>query len=127
MSEYIVTRKSDGEEVYRYNSDAPIEWNGMGFSDHDHVAAPAINPDGSIEAKPVHIWSVVEYKRRFSQEERIAIRNAAGSSRELDDYLDLLKDAQDVRSDDPDVIRALTTLEAAGLIAPGRAQEILNG
>ena len=37
MPEYIVTRKTDGAEIYRYNADAPIEWSGMEFADHDHV------------------------------------------------------------------------------------------
>ena len=38
MSTYIVTRKSDGVEVYRYHADAPIEWGGMEFATHDHTA-----------------------------------------------------------------------------------------
>ena len=43
MPEYIVTRKSDGAEIYRYNADAPIEWSGMAFAEHDHVeAAPVV-------------------------------------------------------------------------------------
>lgn len=52
MTTYIVTRKSDGQEVYRYNADAPIEWSGMEFATHDHVAeadesvvVATINPD----------------------------------------------------------------------------------
>ena len=28
MPEYIVTRKTDSAEIYRYNADAPIEWIG---------------------------------------------------------------------------------------------------
>ncbi len=127
MAEYIVTRKSDGEEIYRYSADAPTEWNGMEFSTHDHLPAPAINADGSIDAQSVRVWTVLEYKRRFTQDERIAIRYAAGQSQELDDYLELLKDAQEVRSDDPDILKALAALEAFGLLAQGRAQEILNG
>lgn len=38
MTTYIVTRKSDGAEVYRYHADAPIEWGGMEFATHDHTA-----------------------------------------------------------------------------------------
>lgn len=37
MSEYVVTRKSDGVEIYRYSADAPIEWSGMEFATHDHT------------------------------------------------------------------------------------------
>lgn len=42
MPEYIVTRKTDGAEIYRYNADAPIEWSGMEFADHDHTEAPVV-------------------------------------------------------------------------------------
>lgn len=53
MATYIVTRKSDGAEVYRYGADAPIEWVGFEFSDHDHteaVEAPApTEPDDPAE------------------------------------------------------------------------------
>lgn len=37
MSIYIVTRKSDGAEVYRYQNEAPVEWVGMEFATHDHT------------------------------------------------------------------------------------------
>jgi hypothetical protein len=124
---FSVIDKGTGEEVYRYEADAPIEWSGMEFATHDHVEPPTINTNGSIESQVIRVWTVVEYKRRFTQEERIAVRNASGQSKELDDYLDLLKDAQEVRSDDPDILKALSDLEQFGLIAPGRAQEILNG
>lgn len=49
---YVVTRKADGAEVYRYSADAPIEWAGFEFALFDHtvvvdpiVAAPQVNPD----------------------------------------------------------------------------------
>lgn len=122
---YTVTDKATGAEVYRYEADAPIEWGGMEFATHDHVELPTTIE--SLEPSAVHVWTVLEYKRRFTQEERIAIRGASGQSQELDDYLDLLKDAQEVRSDDPDILKALADLEQFRLIAQGRAQEILNG
>ena len=37
MAEYIVTRKADGVEVYRYQSDSPVEWHGMAFAIHDRT------------------------------------------------------------------------------------------
>jgi len=46
---------------------------------------------------------------------------------QLEDYLALLELASEVRSDDPDIIAALQMLEGAGLIAAGRASEILGG
>jgi len=125
MSVYIVTRKSDGAEVYRYNADAPVEWSGMEFATHDH----AVEADNGIPDAPVvaMIRTKLEYLRRFTQEERIAIRTAAKSSAALDDYMQLMELAEEVRSDDPDVASALAMLEGVGLIGAGRAQEILNG
>ena len=123
---YIVTNKATGAEVYRYAADTPIEWAGMGFDTHDHSV---LAPEESVTDAPViaMAWTKREYLSRFSQAERIAIRTAAKQVPELEDYLELLALATEVRSDDPDVVGALTMLEAGGLIGAGRAQEILNG
>jgi len=127
MSIYIVTAKATGAEIYRYSADAPIEWSGMQFADFDHtleVEAPGTVTDVPVVAMT---WTKLEYLRRFTQDERIAIRTAAKQVPALEDYVALLELASEVRSDDPDIIAALQMLEGAGLIAAGRAQEILNG
>ena len=124
----IVTRKSDGEEVLRYSSDAPVEWAGMEFATHDHTESTEQPVDAPLQERNI---SGVSYLRRFTQAERIAIRAAAAQSAELDDYLKLLDAtiAQGglVNLNDTDAIAALAMIEQAGLIATGRAQEILNG
>lgn len=66
------------------------------------------------------------YLGLFSQEERVAIRVAAKNFPALEDYLELLSIAEYVDLDDPDVAAGLAALEAAGLISPGRAAEILR-
>ena len=125
---YDVIRKSDGVEVYRYQSDAPVEWNGMEFDTHDHTPVPAINSDGSIEGVVVgRTLTKLEYLRRFTVDERVAIRAAAEQNAVLADYLQLMELAQDINTGDADTIAAVTVLEQAGLISDGRAQEILNG
>lgn len=122
---YIVTRKSDNVEVYRYNADAPIDITGMELATHDHT--PEVT-DGPTDVPVVAmVWTKLAYLRRFTQDERIAIRTAAKDVPQLDDYLQLLELAEEVRSDDPDIAAALAMLEGAGLIGAGRAQEILNG
>ena len=73
--------------------------------------------------------SGVQYLRRFTQDERIAIRDAAKQSPKLDDYLKLL-DATIAQGglidlNDRDTIDACNLLESLGLIAPGRAAEVL--
>lgn len=129
MPIYNVIRKSDGQQVYRYHADAPVEWDGMEFATHDHIeyVEPVVNPDGSISVPVVQVWTQVEWLRRFDQAERIAIRTAAKVNDVVDDYIRLMDAATEIRSDDPDVIAALTMLEGAGLIGAGRAGEILNG
>ena len=127
MSIYIVTAKATGAEIYRYSADAPIEWSGMQFADFDHtleVEAPGTVTDVPVVAMT---WTKLEYLRRFTQDERIAIRTAAKQVPQLEDYLALLELASEVRSDDPDIIAALQMLEGAGLIAAGRAAEIIGG
>ena len=126
MTIYIVTAKATGQEVYRYDSSAPVEWHGMEFATHDHTP---VAEQGTVTDVPVvaMTWTKLEYLRRFTQDERIAIRTAAKQVPALEDYVALLELASEVRSDDPDIIAALQMLEGAGLIAAGRAQEILNG
>jgi len=124
---YIVANKATGSEIYRYSADAPIEWSGMPFADFDHTPDPEAH--GTVTDAPIvaMTWTKLEYLRRFTQDERIAIRTAAKSVPALEDYLQLLELASEVRSDDPDIVAALAMLEGAGLIGAGRAQEILNG
>lgn len=69
----------------------------------------------------------VDFLQRFTVEERTAIRGAAKSSPAIDDYLQMLAA---VGAGELDLTHPLTTagvqaLEAAGLIAAGRAAQIL--
>lgn len=82
--------------------------------------------DEPVPSVPTRILSKLAYLRLFSQQERIAVRNAATQSPELFDYLDMLKLADEIDLMDADTVAAVQMLEAAGLIAPGRAGEILN-
>lgn len=127
MPTYIVTRKVDGVVVHPgYSADAPIEWYGMEFATHDHTSVPEPAPAPTPPALGITLTKL-EYLRRFTQPERIRIRDAAAVNAQLADYMQLLELATEVRTDDPDTIAAVQMLEAAGLIGAGRAQEILNG
>lgn len=138
MTTYIVTRKSDQTEVYRYNADAPIEWSGMEFATHDH------EPEAVDQSTPTDVpvvsmtWTKLAFERKFtdaewaaaqafnagfegihqlSEEQKLKIR------RGLNDY----KIATEISSVDPGTVTLLSLYEAFGVIAAGRAQEILNG
>jgi len=125
MTIYIVTAKATGQEVYRYDSSAPVEWHGMEYATHDHTP---VADKGTVTDVPVvaMTWTKLEYLRRFTQDERMAIRATAKQVPQLEDYLALLELASEVRSDDPDIISALNMLEGAGLLAAGRAAVILG-
>jgi hypothetical protein len=71
--------------------------------------------------------SKLEFLELFTSEERIAIRQARGSSAALDDYLYLMELAEDVDLDSTKTQGGVMMLEQAGILASGRAQEILNG
>ena len=124
MAEYIVTRKADGEEVLRYSAASPREVNGFDLVDYDHAEW---TPDAPVAAPVNRTLTKLEYLRRFTVEERVAIRAAAELNPVLADYLQLMELAQDINTGDADTIAAVTLLEQAGLIAAGRANEVLNG
>lgn len=65
------------------------------------------------------------FLNRFTAEERIGIRTAAQSNVAIADYLAMLDAAQDVDLTDARTIGGVRALEAAGLIAAGRAAQIL--
>jgi hypothetical protein len=71
--------------------------------------------------------SKLEFLELFTADERIAVRQARGSSAALDDYLYLMELANEVDLDNPKTQGGLMMLEQAGILASGRAQEILNG
>jgi hypothetical protein len=128
MTTYTVTNRQTSAEITRYAAAAPVEQIDdlyLPFSEYNHTEWTA---DGITDMVPTAwTWTKLEYLRRFTQTERIAIRGAAKQSPELEDYMELLSEATEVRSDDPDIMSALTMLEAVGLIGAGRAQEILHG
>jgi hypothetical protein len=123
---FIVTDKATGAETYRYQADAPIEWSGFEFATHDHAELVEV-VEGVIQGASRRILTKLEYLRRFTMEERIAVRQAAESSPMLADYLAMMELAEEIDTGDADTIGAVNMLEQVGLIAAGRANEVLNG
>lgn len=124
---YIVTEKATGKEVMRYCSSQLTEQiNDIAYpqADFDHTE---FVEDAVLPAPTSRVMTKLEYLRRFTQAERIAIREAAKVSPVLEDYLQLLELATEINTGDADTIAAVTMLEQAGLIGTGRAQEILHG
>lgn len=67
----------------------------------------------------------LEFMGRFTDAELVGIYTAAKSSVAVEIWLDKFKLASDVDKDDARTIAGLQALETAGLLAAGRAAEIL--
>jgi len=76
---------------------------------------------------PVDELHKVDFLRLFTQAERIAIRQAAKVNPVVEDYQAMLDAATIIRLSDPDIQEGIPELEDAGLLAPGRAAQILSG
>ena len=68
----------------------------------------------------------LSFKQRMTQEERIAVREAAKTNAAVYDFQDLLESATYVDLSRQDTIDGVNQLEQAGLLAAGRADEILT-
>ena len=72
------------------------------------------------------ILTKLQYLRRFTSDERVAIRQAAKVETVLEDYLSMLALAEDIDTTDVDTVAAVNILEQSGLLSVGRAEEILG-
>ena len=126
MTIYQVTRISDGVDVYRYAADAPIEWDTMEFDTHTHT--PIVQDVPATPQGPRRLTKLAFIGR--IGDEFAGILTAAKTNVQVELFVRMLDwatpdpDGTSVDLDDPRVITALDTLESAGLIAAGRAQEI---
>ena len=67
----------------------------------------------------------LEFFDRFTDAEQVAIYDAAKTVTQVQIWLDKFKLASDIDVTDPRTIAGIQALEAAGLLAAGRAAEIL--
>lgn len=95
------------------------------FSDVGGWAYGTYQPDVVELVADMRITKLA-FKQRFTQAERIAIREAAQTVPEVYDFEDLVNSASFIDLARPDTIAAVHYIEAGGLIAEGRAVEILS-
>ena len=120
MANWIVEDRITGEVAYAYGADVATDFPEYPFAQYNHFRQK------EVEAAPVpRTITKLEYLRRFTTAERVAIRAAASENPVLDDYLKLMELAQEINLDDPDTVAAVQMLEQSGLIAAGRAAEVL--
>ena len=70
--------------------------------------------------------SVLDFRNRFTQDEKIAIYTAAKQAVAIQVWIEDLGAAKDVNVTHDQTIAGVNALESAGLIGVGRAAEILN-
>lgn len=98
---------------------------------NDAAAGPGYTWDGSAfssapaQTSRVTTMSTLDFLSRFTPAERASIRAAAQSIPLVDDFLFLLQMAGGVDVTDSRTTTGVTALEAGGLLAAGRAAEIL--
>lgn len=131
MTIFNVIRKADGKQVYRYSvdGDQPIEWVGMEFTTHDHVAeAPPPAPPAPAP-EPFKITRLA-FLNRFTDAEAIAIDLASQGvtvpAASMRRYMQKVNAATYIDLGRADTRAGVQALEAAGLLAAGRAAVILD-
>lgn len=95
----------------------------------DHALLGQKYADGvfsPVPPAPVRVLTKLQYMERFTDAELAAIYTAAKSVVQVEIWLEKFKLATEVNLDDPATGAGLQAMEAAGLLAPGRAAEILS-
>lgn len=66
-----------------------------------------------------------QFLSRFTKEERILIRNTAKTNDQLFDFMQMLELSGEIQLTNPETTSGVRFLEVAGLLAAGRADQIL--
>lgn len=125
MTTWKVTNRATGETIHAYTADEPYPFEGMGFDVCNHIAE-VVQVETST---PTRRLTKLAFIGRIGNE-FAGILTAAKSNVQVELFVRMLDwatpdpDGTSVDLDDPRVVDALTTLEAAGLIGAGRALEI---
>jgi len=85
-----------------------------------------LNATGKAPALPRQPISKLEFMTRFTDAELAGIFTAAKTDVAMEVWVEKLKAATEVHLDNPTTIAGVKALETAGLIAAGRAAEILK-
>lgn len=96
------------------------------FMDEHHGGDYELLADAP-QATPIkRVLTRLAFRNRFTPAEKVALYTAAESSVQIKIYLDDLAAATFVDPERPDTIAGVQALEAATIIGPGRAAEILG-
>lgn len=140
--QYILIRDDDGDELYQCVQYGTV----VAFRDLNGNEVVPVGGSVVIDANPpTPAWHVepepvvetpqpepaprtitrLEYMNRFTDEELAGLWTAAKSVVQIEIWLEKFKLAEFISLDDPRTVEGLLALEGAGLLAPGRANEIV--
>lgn len=83
----------------------------------------------AVEAPTVpepKVLTALAFLESFLPDERIAIRAAARGNAGLEDWLDMLRVAQEISLDDPRTVSGVNAMVNAGLLTPRRRDALLG-
>lgn len=138
--QYILIEFLDGVQGYQEISFGNVQR----YTDLNGTTLNKIEASKVIDANPIQpIWALpdvvnntivsgpreitkLQYMNRFTDIELVTLYTAAKSVVQLEIWLEKFKMAEFINLDDIATVNGLHALEASGLIAPGRALEILN-
>ena len=139
MSTWQITERATGTVVYAYTADEAVDWPDYPFALFNHnLVVPVEPPD------PSRRLTKLQFRNRFTAAEKRAIEfasldNPSASQEDRLKATDLRVFLADVEAatpepdgtsidlDDPRTVAGVNALESYGLIATGRAAEILSG
>lgn len=99
-------------------------WNGSTWEMRTPPAEPA-RPEPQPELRARRTATPLAFLERFTQQERIAVRRAARADDALEDWLDMLRAAQEVDLDDRRTQAGMQALVDARLLTARRRDEVL--
>lgn len=85
-----------------------------------------ISDNGVLKEIDTNEITILTFLKRFTSEERIAIRNAAKINAVLEDFMFLLNSAQNVNLNSPELIEGMNLLVSAGLLTSERKTNIMS-
>lgn len=137
MPVYIVTRKSDGAEVYRYESAEPVEWDGMALSEHDHTEALSSPSGAEPLARTVTRLTKLQFVDRMGDAAYVAVLQMAKANVAVEAFVKRFEmatpelDGTSVDLTDPRTVAGVVAigaaLQAMGVVGDAWASEVLNG
>lgn len=137
---YIVTDTATSAEVYRYQSDTPVEWSGIEFATHTHTecAEPVAEQAAPAKFAGRRLLTKLEFRSLFPESaiksiDRFEVQfEQAGFL--TDDQKDSIRtafndyhEASDVNLDDPRWIPGLGLYVALGMMTTAEVSEVLRG